>query len=74
METLGKRKRKQVQWPCVLCDKECKVTGSATNRLRLIECSQCSGCVHEKCSGMTRDSFELLAGSKTRFYRLEVAV
>ena len=41
METLGKRKRKQVQWPCVLCDKECKVTGSATNRLRSIECSEC---------------------------------
>jgi len=65
METLGKRKRKWVPWPRVLCDKECKVTGSATNRLQSIECSECGGWVHEKCSGLTRDSFELLAGSET---------
>jgi len=50
METLGKQKRKRVPWPCVLtllCDrpKECKVTGSVTNRLQSIECSECSGWV-----------------------------
>ena len=60
-------KRVRVPWPCLVCDKECRVACHKIKNVRSVECSMCSGWVHEICASMTPELFDYFSTDTSRY-------
>jgi hypothetical protein len=64
-------KLRKLGWPCVIRGKVCNVSeGTAQTPTQLVECTECLGWVHEKCTPVSIEEFDSFAKSYIYFYYL----